>query len=145
VEYGTSKVGALSLENANLREILEINVDENRMLNYSTEEVVIGTWYDGKTLYRKAIEVTLEGGTVYEDSREFVYNPNVGSIKNCYGSFHETRTGGSFECLFGTPSFYADLKLAISSYIDNNKLYIRTSNEDCTKIETHLIIEYTKD
>lgn len=52
----------------------------NKLQTYSTEEKVIGTWIDGKPLYRKTITVVISGaitGTV----QNFQFNHNISNIK----------------------------------------------------------------
>lgn len=51
---------------------------------YSTEEKRIGTWIDGKPLYRKTYVVSLENSAT-SVIFETVDNPERFSVHNCYG------------------------------------------------------------
>ena len=110
---------------------LEDKVD--KLSTYSTEEQVIGTWTNGKPIYRRYIEVDCytSGDTIY------THNSNIDNLVNIYGSCYvanQTTIKRVFPYVAGTENFKC------SSY--NSKIITFTSNWDNSKFFG--VIEYTK-
>lgn len=68
-EYSTSTTDGYSANYVN-------NIIEDVKENYSTNETRIGTWIDGKPLYRKVITYSKTGGG------DFSFNHNIANIGN---------------------------------------------------------------
>lgn len=49
------------------------------LTNYSTEEQVIGTWIDGKPIYRKTLYIS--GGLSFDSSHKYIFNHNIENFK----------------------------------------------------------------
>lgn len=106
------------------------------MNNYSTEETVIGTWIDGKTLYRKVILI----GTVSTTETDTPVNiPNLDTIKKIEGGGY--MSNGHF-----LPWNFENAGGFVSCYYSIQKSTIRTI-ASAVSYEIHncfAIIEYTK-
>lgn len=60
-------------------------INEARLEEYSTAEKIIGTWIDGKPIYRKVLNV----GTVTTQKTYITHNiANIGKLVNLYGTFN---------------------------------------------------------
>lgn len=59
-----------------MSEEIKYYIDKNNICNYSTDEIAIGTWIDGKTIYKKTIVYTadfsanIENNATLEDGTE---------------------------------------------------------------------------
>ena len=107
----------------------------NNLNNYSTDEVKIGRWYDGKTLYRKVLNIgdyTWDTGT-----HEFIHGINN------LDSVTDLRIHGYLPVY---QKWYLNWdNLNNNNWtVDNNKIYIQctSSGNDFTRVA--LILEYTK-
>lgn len=100
---------------------------------YSTEEQVIGKWIDGKPLYRKIIETSVNQGVqkIYD-----VSNMNLDDIIRMNGSI--SQSGGSIVPIpYGTSSN----DFAVVYYPkSSNQIEVNTSRAGIVNI----ILEYTK-
>lgn len=113
-----------------------VNNKFNEISTYSTEEKVIGTWDDGKTLYRKTVE-----GTVSKSNENVIIGtiPNIETVAKKYG---QGLAGGLY---------WTDLDL---KYSDTVSSIIQIGKADGQIIAVfshtflgwpfHLTIEYTK-
>ena len=99
---------------------------------YSTTEQVIGTWYDGKSIYRKVIKfpVIKHGMTVLT---------NVDHIINVGGYFN---WNGNMQHEYNFP--YNDNDVITWIGVDNNIVKIYTNYTNDTLINLVLCLEYTK-
>lgn len=104
----------------------------DKMSTYSTEEQVIGTWIDGKPIYRRYIEVdcNTSGDTTY------THNSNIDNLVNIYG-----------QCIIANQTIKRILpyisnsgNFKFSSY--DNQTITFTSSWDNSKFFG--VIEYTK-
>ena len=102
---------------------------------YSTEETQIGTWIDGKPLYRKVFNVGIPG------KKDIVINISdlpKDTVTNCY-VFLST-FGLNTENLYISCSSYNNLNL----YIISNEIHIDLGQESRINKPTYVVIEYTK-
>lgn len=108
----------------------------NGLETYSTDETRVGTWIDGKPIYRKVLTGTLPTG-----SGENTFNFSGISIINFYGKIKAT-SGASF--LINT--YYTPLPAySISGWLDSNgNLKIECGTNYRTTSEYNITIEYTK-
>ena len=105
---------------------------EKNFNKYSTTEEVIGTWIDGKNIYRKVIKfpVIKHGMTVLT---------NVDHIINVSGYFN---WNGAMQHQYNFP--YNDNDIVTWIGVDNNIVKIYTNYTNDTLINLVLCLEYTK-
>ena len=105
---------------------------EKNFNKYSTTEEVIGTWIDGKNIYRKVIKfpVIKHGMTVLT---------NVDHIINVGGYFN---WNGAMQHQYNFP--YNDNDIVTWIGVDNNIVKIYTNYTDDSLINLVLCLEYTK-
>ena len=105
---------------------------EKNFNKYSTTEEVVGTWYDGKNIYRKVIKfpVIKHGMTVLT---------NVDHIINVSGYFN---WNGNMQHQYNFP--YNDNDIVTWIGVDNNIVKIYTNYTDDSLINLVLCLEYTK-
>lgn len=111
---------------------------------YSTEEQVIGTWIDGKPLYRKVIEM---GNMTKEDYK--IKAHNIQNIK--YARIVDvvmqrgTQSSSNFQ-LFSVGNVggkYNDTQVGFDTYMDTSNIYVYCTGDRTLFVGT-AIIEYTK-
>lgn len=112
------------------------NTDYDISDNYSTEETIIGTWIDGKPLYRKVIDTTTPS-SANTDNVVATFSSDYNVI-NFYGSVYIVNQLHSI-------NMYYDSTHSISTYIQvsDNSIHCKCTGyiaENPMKI----IIEYTK-
>lgn len=112
-------------------EITGKNIINNIQGNYSTEEVKIGTWKDGKPLYRKTFNIT----SGLSPSLNIPHNISNIDYCKCYGTLI---TGSST-----IEQFYANSSDYFRCFRDGGAVKIRygTGNKPTTII---INLEYTK-
>ena len=103
--------------------------------NYSTDEIKIGTWIDGKPLYRKIYTISnpQNSNTNYVNLASL----NIATVVNLKG-FYSTSFG-----TFSIPFYDSENNYSVMFVNDNNQLrgrIVTSSNITDTKV----IIEYTK-
>ena len=103
---------------------------------YSTDEVVIGTWIDGKPLYRKVIDFgVLPNNTTKSVSHNIL---NIDYIKTCigYATMSETVRG------LLVPNYNGSI--ITNCYLADDKVFVSTNGDRSEFINCFIIIEYTK-
>lgn len=123
----------LSIRNSN-GVFQEVEIDKKD--NYSTAEQVIGTWIDGKPLYRKVINI----GTL----------PNTASatIAHKISYVDKIRTNGSFAIASSgysvpVPNVTASTTGHIAINVDRTNIYV-TTNSNRSDLTGYIVLEYTK-
>ena len=108
--------------------------------NYSTTEQEIGTWIDGKKLYRKVIDF---GALPNNSTKEVLHNvTNVDNIYINYGASFVKQNGTNYK--FGvTHTNTSSMSAQWETYVDSTKIYIKTGS-DRTGYSAYVTIEYTK-
>lgn len=103
---------------------------------YSTEEIKIGKWIDGKPLYRKVLElITPSSDSV---TKIFTIDSNV-DIINYYGYIYSKYYNQKMPLNFYfTPTNY------ISTYIERNEIRMLAKDSLYQKCNAKIFIEYTK-
>ena len=105
---------------------------------YSTDEIVIGEWIDGKPIYRKVIDF----GALPNTNLKYVAH-NINNIEiftKAYGITHRDSDKINMPLPYVNNSAIAN---GISIYTDNTKIYIKTG-ADLSNVTAHVILEYTK-
>lgn len=118
---------------------IQLDFTSNAVANknvYSTSETRIGTWIDGKPLYREVFNITnpAETNTDYIDLTS--YNMNV--VAHLYG-FYKTGAG-----TFGIPFTDSDNNYSVMFVSGSKKLRGRFGTNAPNVTEVKVVIEYTK-
>lgn len=105
---------------------------------YSTEEVKIGTWIDGKPLYRKVLSLTTPSTT---NSTKIANFDKTFIIKNYYGNAFISASNQLLPINF----YFTDV-YKIATYVVNNsgEIYMKIGSEAYRNQQATLTIEYTK-
>lgn len=116
----------------NLNEMQNILNDK---FNYTQEEQRIGTWIDGKPLYRKVFSIInpAETNTNYEDLTSY----DMETIVHLYG-FYKNSTG-----TFGIPFHDSDTNYSVM-FVSGGKQLRGRFGIPANIIEAKVVIEYTK-
>lgn len=114
----------------------------NELNTYSTEEVRIGTWIDGKPLYRKVISFSPDTNSNTVSIAHGI--SNLGVVIKCYGRFQSYSSNRLIPQLYYT----LDPQFAVSPYsISSTNIEIGYGNWFKTSgnvTNCYIIIEYTK-
>lgn len=106
------------------------------ILKYSTTEQVIGTWTDGRPIYRKVIEC---GSLPNTSNKDVAHNiQNLGVTIKCNGMAVRTSDSRAITIPDSTPS------AEIICGVTNTNVYITTNNDRSSFNNSFLILEYTK-
>ena len=127
------------------------NIYVDARFDYSTEEKVVGTWIDGKTLYQKTIvdtmpTVTTEGTLVVKN---VAIEANVDTIAEANAMMHVSGTG-NFIPLMQTNDIFTENGLARfviasnSSTNSPNTVILRCSRTLWSGIPVYVTLRYTK-
>ena len=127
----------LSAENLNL---MQDNIEEainevDDKLNYSTTEKRIGTWIDGKPLYRKVINL----GTLPDDSTKAVAHSiqNLKRIVKLEGFAGSSLNKGGITLPHATSN-------PIALYADDTNVSVKTTSDATGYTQAHAFVYYTK-
>lgn len=112
---------------------------------YSTNELIIGTWIDGKPIYRKVVDFGALPGNTQKGVNHGVQNIDI--IINMYGFARRILSSGTptytwlpIQC--NRPRSPAD---GIGAWVEDSTIQIATGNASRTAFtETYVILEYTK-
>lgn len=122
----------------------------DEMVKYSTEEQVVGTWIDGKPLYRKVVLVTFPkvntDGT-FPESPKLEFAENVDFARIIDGSILVTYEQGAYQS-FPLPVITNSgriAKIQISVTVDRKAHLVITTNAVAfSKSTGYAVVEYTK-
>ena len=107
------------------------NADLKDMNVYSTEEKIVGTWIDGKPIYRKCYKITLATGLTTIDTIA-----NVDTYLGCKGSYISSSNNKLNIPWVGPNTEYTDVLIDTSGNV-------RTTSS-LTGTNCVIVIEYTK-
>lgn len=113
-------------------------INEARLEEYSTNETKIGTWIDGKPIYRKVLNV----GTVTTQKTYITHNiANLGKLVNLYGTCN--RQIDNRQQII--PSNYTNWEIFLYDISSIEiSLYFSDNQWNATPYDIVVIIEYTK-
>lgn len=114
----------------------QLKTDVENKHTYATEEKKIGTWIDGKSIYRKVISLTASTSTKSLSISSIISNVEDIWI-NCSKSFYKIASGGS-----GIISDWEVSGGRFKAVIDVGTLYYVCSSSAYSKAE--ITLEYTK-
>ncbi len=128
IEVSLTNNEAISEVNGELGGLQEKQI---QMHNYSTEEQVVGTWIDGKPLYRRVFEISSSERASFEDN--LVQNIDMGMLLGGYiltggGTKHSVELNGSYR---------------ISVKLGNN-MYFVSDATNVKIVKYSIIVIYTK-
>ena len=132
---GGVKIGAnLSIDNDGVLSAIGGSSSGSGNENYSTEETVIGTWIDGKTIYRRVVEFTFSSTL---NTWNLITPQTFTSLLKCCGFFKDTTVFLVFPFTSGSEilAVYGDGTTGV--YEKHNYSYPNGKSG-------YLIIEYTK-
>lgn len=109
----------------------------NGLNTYSTEEQRIGTWIDGKPIYRKVIAVKSPSSMNSHIPVADVSSLKISKIINMYGNF----VGADGRQM---PLPHPEHEGHITISLLNNKIEMKVANYGWTNRQCHIILEYTK-
>lgn len=105
--------------------------------NYSTDEQVVGTWIDGKTLYEKTVDC---GALPNNDSKQVAHGiTNIDKIVNFVGIAYAMSSGTAIQLAY--PS--SNSTFAIDMSVNNTNIVFLTFT-DRTSFNGYVTIRYTK-
>lgn len=115
-------------------------VNLENLFNYSTDETPIGTWINGKTIYRKVINIG-----ALPNAEQKVYTWNIPGIQDLVGySAYAVNTNGN---ILGLPYVYPSEQYMIYwitiEYVAKGGIEIITGT-DRRSFNGLVILEYTK-
>jgi len=119
--------------------INELNTNINSLDdrdNYSTTEQVVGTWIDGKPIYRKVIQCGVLPNSANKDVAHNIQN--FGTTIKCNGMAVRTSDKRALPIPDSTPS--AEIVCGAT----NTNVYITTNNDRSSFDNSFLVLEYTK-
>ena len=119
--------------------IMDEGIYNNSISNtYSTTETQIGTWIDGKPIYRKVLNIGTV--TVSGTTREVAHNIfNLSRVIKLWGSAISADTNHWIQ--FPTPT---GVKTYLEVEADATKLYFDLGLADFGLSNVYVVIEYTK-
>lgn len=128
----SAKLGASSVTSA------KIDWSTIGLSTFSTTEKAIGTWINGKPLYRKVFDT----GTLPNNTTKYVAHgiSNLKNIIHIYGAAKNTANGITFPLPF--PSTQANAPIYV--YVDNYNIIIGTATDRTVFKESYIVLEYTK-
>lgn len=131
----TSATDALSAKQGK-----ELNEKITRNSTYSTEEQAVGTWIDGKTIYRKIINFgALPNATKKEVQHNISNISNFTKIEGIAIRNDETKFTQSLPLVYKNAEMFYNTALAV----DNTIVEIQT-NGDRSMFNGYVTLEYTK-
>ena len=109
------------------------------MNTYSTSETIVGTWIDGKPIYRKVVNGTFANGDdgVYTTTNTGVYLNDIETLVNAYGS----RTNSApinFTWIQGNTVYFTNTSLY------SNQIIVATNRGTVSGSSFTVVYEYTK-
>ena len=119
-----------------MQNILNDNISEEVLDVYSTTEKVIGTWVDGKPLYRKVFKFGAMPNTANKDIPHNI--SNLGITVNCYGM--AVRTSDSRALTIPDSASSGEITCSVT----NTNVSVTTHSDRSSFNDSHIIIEYTK-
>lgn len=130
--------GDLTYDSARDAELKAAWAKTGRIENYSTSEQVIGTWFDGKPLYRKTFQVTSPSQT---SSSTIIVSLDSNCVIHNYDGYLETNAKARYKlnCWFSSSDY-------MYSYIDYIQCAVkmRVSLDAYANRPLVITLEYTK-
>lgn len=119
-----------------------ISVDYNAG-QYSTGEVPVGTWIDGRKIYRKCLDYGIVSGVTNTNQTQFnksMAGFNVDMIINAYGIFYANEYNGIIPCLYNFTNTFGWIQFQPK----NNVLAIGLQGTAFNGCQIYGIVDYVK-
>lgn len=109
---------------------------------YSTEETRIGTWIDGKPLYRRVYNLTTPSKAGIAWVLGDIGIENLGTVSNLYGIMKATSSGGfdAYICM----NQYLSSNNICTLWLDDGRVGVRAEYPEHLNCPFHMVLEYTK-
>ena len=126
-------------------EITGENTINNIQGNYSTEEVKIGTWIDGKPLYRKVFELGTFTSVVSKSPASLNFSVLINQARKVeYNIYNNTNffnvPANSYDASDNNHFIYSQLGVRDNSYI----VFMKSNRTLSDNYRVNVILEYTK-
>lgn len=142
VNANDDNVGNLAdLDTSDTSSVVDAINETYKNNTYSTTEQVVGKWIDGKSIYRKVIDIGALPDTAQKTVASGVDFSTAFLVK-MYGVCKYSGSNVSFPLPFANP---ATLEYSIMLNIDNQNNVVITTGTDRTGYFGYVIIEYTKE
>lgn len=145
---GGNITGTLKVQGKEVVTINELEVFENN-IQYSTSEKRIGTWIDGKPLYRKVIQtttptVTTNGTAVWR--QVIIENVSFGRLVSADNetNFNNGKSFGSILSYMRTSPYFIRSYFTVNMSNHKGILEIRSDDTAFNNLNVIAIVEYTK-
>lgn len=109
----------------------------NKKLGYSSEEQVVGTWIDGKSIYRKVIK-----DINVTDNMSKIISTGLSNVNviNIYGEYHTT----DYDVVQTIPYISSSKEYVIEIISMNKGANIRYRTASVFNGKSNIVLEYTK-
>ena len=146
IDIDNNEISVETMSASDLQEVKDAFVPNTgapaRMLNYSTDEQVVGTWIDGKPLYQKTVAITVPTPSTNGELaiNEFPLNiDNVEDYVNIFGYYKSSVTNG-----YNTFNRPMNGGYMCNTYISNGILKVENSAVNIGGRTGHVTFQYTK-
>lgn len=111
---------------------------------YSTEETRIGTWIDGKPLYRKMFQVISPSSTSTSTQEVAAYTSDIETVANLYGVIYPINGHTTFIPYYYSTSEWAYLAYNTSAHLNYPNSLRMAVGSSRTNAPAIIYLEYTK-
>lgn len=110
---------------------------------YSTSEQVVGTWIDGKTIYRKVFTFDTQGAQSYSLD---ISSSNVGEITNMFTTFKQNQDGSGVTAFapYANNNFDWIILVQRAKYTNTDTLFYYHGSQVANLRYGTTVLEYTK-
>lgn len=118
---------------------------------YSTEEIRIGTWIDGKPVYKKYLLLKMPNTvSKYDTTTSRIYQKlgslSIDTLVGCSGTVQQ-KTGdyaGTMAPIYGSFRSSSDAERPLGMYLESNYIYVQNSFVQFFNADVIIRLEYTK-
>ena len=121
--------------------VVPVPADSSPQEVYSTQEVQIGTWIDGKPLYRLVLQGTTPS-TAGTTMLTVASTTNNKHVKNMYGMWEYS--GSTYVLPINLPNIPGQEEINMRCWYNNGKVEMATTNSSYTRKPCWIVLEYTK-
>lgn len=102
---------------------------------YSTDEQVVGKWYDGRNIYEKVVECGALPNTASKSIPTGISNLDkvLGVVK-----------GMAYYSTYSIPLPYADMPDSVTVYMNGSNVVIKTATDRSAYTQSHVVLHYLK-
>ena len=122
----------------NKNDITGLNTRITRLENYSTSETIIGTWIDGKPIYRKVVDA----GQMPNNTNPKYIPTGISGTINVVKLYGIAKTNENFTITL--PEALSGYMIRLSFRGSDNNLQIQAQTDRSAYTSSYVVIEYTK-